>query len=76
MDRDAAAVTQVDQTVTCTGCRLTVEFEEGEDLLTEISAKFTPERVDRELRQSGFVTVRSWTDSAGDFMVALARPDR
>src|ERR1700733_6401248 len=41
--------------VSLAGAGITVRFEQGEDLLTEISAKFTPERVERELSEAGFV---------------------
>jgi L-histidine Nalpha-methyltransferase len=51
-----------------------VEFRAGEDLLTEISAKFTPEQVRQELWASNFVTEASWTDEDGDFQLTLARP--
>lgn len=51
---------------------LTVEFAEGEELRTEISAKFTPERVAQELGAAGFALRRWWTDTPGDFGVALA----
>jgi L-histidine Nalpha-methyltransferase len=51
---------------------LTVGFADGEDLRTEISAKFTPERVERELSGAGFALQRWWTDPAGDFGVSLA----
>lgn len=51
-----------------------VEFTAGEDLLTEISCKFTPQRVAGELTASGFDMVRSWRDPADDFQVTLARP--
>lgn len=52
---------------------LSVEFDDGEDLLTEISAKFTPGRVRDELAQSGFVVDDAWTDPDGDFLLTLAR---
>lgn len=51
---------------------LTVDFADGEELRTEISAKFTPEQVDAELAAAGFALRRWWTDAAGDFGVALA----
>ena len=51
---------------------LTVGFADGEELRTEISAKFTPERVERELAAAGFALQRWWTDPAGDFGVSLA----
>ena len=40
---------------------ISVRFEEGEDLLTEISAKFTPERVEAELTRPG-----SWSRRCGE----------
>jgi L-histidine N-alpha-methyltransferase len=53
---------------------LGVHFEAGEDLLTEISCKFTPEHLAGELRRGGFELVGSWTDPASDFLVTLSRP--
>jgi L-histidine N-alpha-methyltransferase len=52
---------------------LAVVFEEGEGMLTEISAKFRPETVYAELRGAGLEPVASWTDDAGDFALTLAR---
>lgn len=40
---------------------------------TEISAKFRPEGIRAELERSGLAVEIWWTDSAGDFGVALAR---
>jgi L-histidine N-alpha-methyltransferase len=51
-----------------------VDFAAGEDLRTEISAKFTPDQVERELWASGFVIEKCWTDPEGDFLLTLARP--
>jgi L-histidine N-alpha-methyltransferase len=56
------------------GLGLEVSFEDGEELRTEISAKFTPERVAGELGDAGLVVQESWTDPAGDFLVTLASP--
>jgi L-histidine Nalpha-methyltransferase len=53
---------------------ITVSFDEGEDLLTEISAKFTPERVERELSDAGFVLEDMWGAEEGEFLLALAHP--
>lgn len=53
---------------------LTVEIEAGEEIRTEVSAKFTPERLDGELAAAGLVTRRRWTDAAGDFSLTLAAP--
>ncbi|MCU1461308.1 MAG: methyltransferase [Acidimicrobiales bacterium] len=51
-----------------------VAFETGEELHTEISAKFTHGQVEQELWDGGFVVERTWTDPAGDFLLTLARP--
>jgi L-histidine N-alpha-methyltransferase len=56
------------------GAGLTVSFDEGEDLLTEISAKFTPERVERELSEAGFVIEGMWGAEEGEFLLTLAHP--
>jgi L-histidine Nalpha-methyltransferase len=53
---------------------MTVRFEAGEDLLTEISAKFTPERVERELNEAGFVVEGMWGADDGEFLLSLAHP--
>jgi L-histidine N-alpha-methyltransferase len=53
---------------------ITVSFDEGEDLLTEISAKFTPERVERELSDAGFVVEGMWGADDGEFLLTLAHP--
>lgn len=53
---------------------LDVPFDEGEDILTEISAKFRPEGVREELAAAGFEVTGFWTDDAGDFALVLARP--
>jgi L-histidine N-alpha-methyltransferase len=50
-----------------------VEFEEGERILTEISAKFRLGTVRAELETAGLEPVASWSDSAGDFALTLAR---
>jgi L-histidine N-alpha-methyltransferase len=63
-----------DQRVTIDSLALTVDFERGEDLLTEISAKLTPAVIDAELAASGWATAARWTDPDGDFAVTLAAP--
>jgi L-histidine N-alpha-methyltransferase len=60
--------------VSLAGAGITVGFEEGEDLLTEISAKFTPERVERELTDAGFVVEGMWGADDGEFLLSLAHP--
>jgi L-histidine N-alpha-methyltransferase len=53
---------------------ITVRFDEGEELLTEISAKFTPERVERELSEAGFVVDGMWGAEDGEFLLSLSHP--
>jgi L-histidine Nalpha-methyltransferase len=53
---------------------LSVRFRRGEALRTEISAKFTPEQVAKELWAGGFVVEATWTDPAGDYLLTLATP--
>ena len=52
-----------------------VELAAGEDIRTEISAKFTPERVEADLASAGLELRELWTDSGGRFALSLsARP--
>jgi L-histidine Nalpha-methyltransferase len=60
-------------TVPVAALDLVVPFAAGEELRTEISAKFRREGVSAELAAAGFAPVRWWTDAAGRFAVSLAR---
>ena len=51
---------------------LTVGFERGEEIRTEISAKFRRDRVAAELEAAGFGLTRWWTDDEDRFGVSLA----
>ena len=51
---------------------LTVNFAEGEELQTEISAKFREEKVRDELGAIGLDMVRWMTDPRGDYAVSLS----
>ena len=62
------------QVVTVGDLGLTVAFERDEDLLTEISAKFTPARLSDELYQSDFVVDGMWGAEDGEFLLTLAHP--
>jgi L-histidine N-alpha-methyltransferase len=53
---------------------LDVRFAAGEQLRTEISAKFRPAGVAAELDQVGLAVLRFWTDPDGDFALTLAAP--
>ncbi len=61
-----------DQTVHLRALDLTVELAAGEQIRTEISAKFREPRIRAELAAAGLELQRWWTDDAGDFGVSLA----
>lgn len=61
------------QTVRVLG--LEIDFADGEELRTEISAKFRREQVASELVAAGLALAHWWTDGAGDFGVSLSRVD-
>jgi L-histidine N-alpha-methyltransferase len=53
---------------------LLVSFAAGEEMRTEVSAKFTREQIAEELAAAGMQLARWWTDPDGDFALLLARP--
>jgi L-histidine N-alpha-methyltransferase len=63
-----------DQQVQIRDLDLTVSFAAGEEMRTEISAKFRPSALAAEIRAAGLERVSFWTDPAGDFGLTLARP--
>jgi len=54
---------------------LTVPFARDEELLTEISAKFTPSGIATELTRCGFAVDHQWGAEEGQFLLTLAHPD-
>jgi L-histidine N-alpha-methyltransferase len=62
------------QTVRLPAIDLTAEFAAGEEMRTEVSAKFRREGVTRELAAAGFTLDYWWTDRRGRFGLSLARP--
>ncbi len=56
------------------GLDLRVHFDAGEELRTEISAKFTPERLRADLGAASLELVRWLTDEDGLFALTLSRP--
>jgi L-histidine N-alpha-methyltransferase len=60
--------------VSLAGAGITVTFDEGEDLLTEISAKFTPAGIEQELAEAGFLVDGLFGAEEGEFLLALAHP--
>ncbi|HEY7256822.1 MAG TPA: L-histidine N(alpha)-methyltransferase [Solirubrobacterales bacterium] len=70
---DIGLRSKIDQTVRIDGLDLTVRFAAGERMRTEISAKFTRERLDDIYRDSGLEMSGWFTDAAGDYALSLAR---
>jgi L-histidine Nalpha-methyltransferase len=60
------------QRVRIAALNLTVDFDAGEQLLTEVSCKFRADAVAGELAQAGLRLTRWWTDAAGDFGLSLS----
>ena len=52
---------------------LEVPLDAGEEILTEVSAKFRRDGITAELAAAGFEVVEWWTDPAGDFALSLSR---
>ncbi|MGL5825232.1 MAG: L-histidine N(alpha)-methyltransferase [Nocardioides sp.] len=64
-----------DQAVRVAGLGLDVEFEVGEEMRTEISAKFRRASITAELMAADLRLCHYWTDPAGDFALTLSVPD-
>ena len=62
------------QTVHVPGIELTARFTDGEEMRTEVSAKFRRESVTAELAAAGFALREWWTDSEGRFGLSLSVP--
>jgi L-histidine N-alpha-methyltransferase len=62
------------QTVRIDGADLELTFADGEEIRTEISAKFTRDAVERELLSAGLALDDFFTDGAGLFGLAFASP--
>ena len=63
-----------DQAIRVSELDLDVNFARGEDLLTEISAKFIPTQLENELLASDFVVDTMWGADEGEFLLVLAHP--
>jgi len=55
---------------------LDVKLESGEEILTETCAKFTAERIGRDLASAGLAPISTLTDSEGLFALVVASADR
>ena len=60
------------QTVTIPALGMEVEFADGEEMRTEISAKFTRDQLEAVYREVGLEIVDWWTDPDGLFALSLA----
>ncbi|MYX99458.1 L-histidine N(alpha)-methyltransferase [Streptomyces sp. SID486] len=60
------------QTVKVPGLDLAVDFAAGEELRTEVSAKFRREGVTSELAAAGLELTHWWTDEQGRFALSLS----
>ena len=63
---------RTDQVVSLADLDLDVRFAAGEELHTEISAKFRREGVEAELAAVGLAMMHWWTDPDGDFGLSLS----
>ncbi|MGW2830841.1 L-histidine N(alpha)-methyltransferase [Streptomyces sp. NPDC001286] len=63
---------RAEQTVKIPALDLAVDFAEGEELRTEVSAKFRKDGVRAELDAVGLELARWWTDEAGRFALSLS----
>lgn len=59
------------QTVQLKALDLTVEFEEGETIRTEISRKFQRQEMEQQLDQEGLKPLKTWTDAEDWFALLL-----
>ncbi|HEY0937735.1 MAG TPA: L-histidine N(alpha)-methyltransferase [Trebonia sp.] len=63
------------QSVRVPGLGLTVQFAAGEEMRTEVSAKFREAGVRAELAAAGLALRSWWTDEAGQFGLSLSVPE-
>ena len=62
------------QQVSVRELEMEVDLAQGEEIRTEISAKFRKDRLVDELGGVGLELVHWWTDPGGDFALSLSRP--
>jgi L-histidine N-alpha-methyltransferase len=63
-----------DQRIRVRDLDLDIEFSRGDELLTEISSKFTPDGLRSELFDCGFVVDDMWLSPGDEFLVTMASP--
>ena len=74
VDRDAAALAPSADRHAARDRTSTVPFAEGEEMRTEMSAKFRPDGVRAELSAAGFTMQHWWTDTGAQFGLSLSIP--
>lgn len=52
---------------------LEVAFADGEEMLTEISTKFSPDALEKELGECGFEVEAAWMSDGDEFLLSLSR---
>jgi L-histidine N-alpha-methyltransferase len=62
----------IDQTVRLPSLELSVDFAAGEEMRTEVSAKFRRDGVAAELAAAGLDLIRWWTDPEAQFALSLS----
>ncbi len=63
-----------DQPVSVPALDIAIDFTDGEEMRTEISAKFRREVVEAEVAAAGLHLSHWWTDPANDFALSLSVP--
>ena len=63
-----------DQSIHIADLDLDITFAAGEEMLTEISTKFTPGALEEELVACGFVIDAMWGSDGGEFLMTLCHP--
>ena len=61
-----------DQRVAVPALSLSVDFATGEEMRTEISAKFREQKITEDLSAAGLRLTHWWTDEPGDFALSLS----
>jgi L-histidine N-alpha-methyltransferase len=63
-----------DQQIRVADLDLDLTFGSGEEMLTEISTKFSPEALGAELGECGFAVESMWRSEGDEFLLTMARP--
>jgi len=62
------------QHVVIPGLGIEISFDQGEEMRTEVSAKFTPDGIRLELERGGFVVDGQFGAEEGEFLLTLSHP--